>query len=178
MSSEPLRAPAESGADEHRASGPKAVRVGVLTVSDTRDAHGDLSGALIRTLLESGGHVVAAQSIVKDERGAIASTVVDWTMEDQLDALIVTGGTGIASRDTTPDAVEPLFERVLPGFGELFRMLSFEEVGSAAMLSRAQAGVVRRKPVLLLPGSRNAVKLAMERLILPELRHLVFESGK
>ncbi|CAN5761876.1 molybdenum cofactor biosynthesis protein MoaB [soil metagenome] len=178
MSSDQFRTDAESGVEEHRASGPTAVRVGVLTVSDTRDAHGDLSGAMIRSLLESNGHVVLAQAIVKDERGAIASIVVDWTIDDWLDALIVTGGTGVASRDTTPEAVEPLFERVLPGFGELFRMLSFEEVGSAAMLSRAQAGVVRKKPVLLLPGSRNAVKLAMERLILPELRHLVFESGK
>jgi molybdenum cofactor biosynthesis protein B len=150
----------------------------VITVSDTRTLADDSGGALVCELLEAAGHEVALREIVKDEREAIRAALARALASADCAAVVLTGGTGISPRDVTPEAVEPLLERALPGFGELFRQLSFAEIGAAAMLSRALAGLARGKPVFALPGSRAAVRLALDRLILPELGHLAGEAGK
>jgi molybdenum cofactor biosynthesis protein B len=147
-------------------------------VSDTRTVETDTGGGLIAELLAAGGHPVVSRAIVRDEAEAIRGAALEALAAPEVRALIVTGGTGVAPRDVTPDAVEPLLERTLPGFGELFRMLSWQEVGSAALLSRALAGLRGGRVVFVLPGSRGAVRLAMERLILPELGHLAGEAQK
>lgn len=150
-------------------------RVGcaIITVSDTRSIETDHSGRLLKQLLIDSGHLVNVYVIVKDEPAKIQEQLQQSTQCSDLDVMILTGGTGIAPRDTTYDAVEGLLEKKLPGFGELFRFLSYQEVGSRAIASRAVAGVYRDKLVFSLPGSANAVKLATEKLILPELVHLV-----
>jgi molybdenum cofactor biosynthesis protein B len=165
---------------EHRAAAPEAVRCAVLTVSDTRTVETDASGALIRELLEGAGHAVVDYRIVADDPGTIREVVGEWAERPamQVQAILSNGGTGIAGRDTTYDALAALLEKRLDGFGELFRMLSYEEIGAAAMLSRAVAGVYRGRLVVAMPGSRNAVRLAMTRLIVPELGHLIYEIGK
>lgn len=150
-----------------------AIACAVITVSDTRTTDTDRSGQLIRQLLTSAGHTVEAYVLVKDEPDRIQAQLEALSQQGSLDALIFNGGTGIAPRDTTYDAIERLLEKQLPGFGELFRWLSYQEIGSRAMASRAVAGVFRGKLVFSLPGSTNAVRLATETLILPELRHLV-----
>ncbi|QQE66024.1 molybdenum cofactor biosynthesis protein [Leptolyngbya sp. BL0902] len=145
----------------------------VLTVSDTRTPDTDQSGALIQARLAEVGHQITDYRIVADEPALIRDLVVQWGQRRDLDAVIVNGGTGIAPRDTTYDALEALLEKTLPGFGELFRQLSFQEIGSRAMASRAVAGVYQDKLLFSLPGSSKAVKLAMDALIVPELPHLV-----
>ena len=167
-----------SPADEHRAGGQGALRVAVLTVSDTRTVATDTGGALVKALLEQSGHLVVAARIVPDDDDAIRAGAQDWVEDPEIDAVIVTGGTGIAPRDRTAEALLPILDRTIDGFGELFRMLSFEEIGSAAMLSRAFGGIAGHTPIFALPGSRNAIALAMDRLIVPELGHVVFESRK
>ncbi len=162
----------------HRSDAPSAVTVSVLTVSDTRSLDSDASGKLIQEALESRGHRVSERQIVKDEPDAIRREVLRAIARPEVDALIVTGGTGVSPRDTTPDVVEPMLEKVLSGYGELFRMLSFEEIGAAAMLSRALAGTARQTAIYVTPGSSGAVRLAMERLILPELPHLIGQLRK
>jgi len=164
------------GLSEHRRAAVDVVRCAVVTVSDTRTEATDVSGRTIVDLLEHAGHVVEARAIVRDEPEQVRTIV--GAHVGRIDAVITTGGTGIASRDTTCDALEPLFQRRLEGFGQLFRALSYEEIGSAAMLSRATAGVAHGTVVFVLPGSENAVRLAMTRLILPELGHLVHELRK
>lgn len=163
---------------QHRAEAPESVAAAVVTVSDTRTLQDDASGALITELLEAAGHSVASRVVVRDEPAAITAAVESATSREGVSAIILTGGTGVAPRDLTPDAIEPLLERVIPGFGELYRMLSYHEIGSAAMLSRSLAGVVEGRVVFALPGSRGAVRLAMEKLILPELGHLVAQAVK
>jgi len=157
---------------EHKAHAPTHLRVAVLTVSDSRTERTDRSGRVLREGLEGAGHVVAAQALVPDEAGRIRAAVEGFLADAGVDAVITTGGTGVAPRDVTIEALAPLFEKTLPGFGELFRALSFKEVGTAAYLSRAEAGVARGKMLFLLPGSPNAVELALRELILPELPHL------
>jgi len=163
---------------DHQAHAPKQVRVYVLTVSDTRTVEDDTSGALARELIEAWGHVVAGSQIVKDEPAEVARVVRDLAERRAADVLVSSGGTGISRRDSTYEAVAALLEKRLDGFGELFRMLSFQEIGSSAMLSRAVGGLHRGLVVFALPGSTNAVKLALEKLILPELGHLVFEKTR
>ncbi len=162
--------------EEHRAQAPDSVSCFVLTVSDTRHEKTDRGGPLIREILEAQGHQICGLQIVHDERGEIADAV-RAAIEgiDDPDAIIVTGGTGIGVRDVTPEAIEPLLTKHLPGFGEVFRVLSYEEIGAATMLSRAFAGVIGRTLIFALPGSPNAVRLAMEKLVAPELGHLVRE---
>ncbi len=162
----------------HRRAAPKRVAVCVLTVSDTRTPETDSGGARVAELLGAAGHAVAAREIVRDEAAAIAGALRAALARDGVDAVILTGGTGVAPRDVTPEAVEPLLERVVPGFGELFRMLSYQDIGSAAILSRALAGLSRGRVVFVLPGSRGAVDLAMQRLVLPEIGHLLGEARK
>ena len=161
------------GVEEHRREAVKGVRCAVLTISDTRRAETDVSGRAIVELLEADGHVVAKRQILRDEPKDVHDAVVAQLAG--VDAVITTGGTGITSRDSTYEAVVGLFEKRLDGFGEIFRMLSYDEIGSAAMLSRACAGVARGTIIFLLPGAENAVHLAMTKLILPELGHLVRE---
>lgn len=164
-------------AHEHRATSPTSVASFVVTCSDTRDAKTDEGGALAKRLLESAGHPVTGALVIPDEAAAIRAAL-EQALAAGARAVIFTGGTGLARRDVTLDTLEPLFERALPGFGELFRMLSWEQVGSAAMLSRAGAGVVKGAAVFALPGSPRGVSLALERLILPELGHLVRELSR
>lgn len=145
----------------------------VITVSDTRSPDTDKSGQLIRQYLENLGHRIVAYHIIPDEPTQIESKLMQLCDRGELDAVIVNGGTGIAPRDTTYDALSSLLEKTLPGFGEIFRCLSYQEIGSRAIASRATAGVYCQTLIFSLPGSSNAVKLAMEKLILPELSHLV-----
>jgi molybdenum cofactor biosynthesis protein B len=157
---------------QHRREAVASVACFVLTCSDTRDARTDEGGPLVRAKLEGAGHVVVGAEVVKDEAAAIRAAV-EHARSHGARAILITGGTGLSPRDVTLEAVAPLFEKEIPGFGELFRMLSFQEVGSAAMLSRAAAGVSPGAVVFALPGSPKAVALAMDRLILPELGHLI-----
>ncbi len=155
-------------------SAPASVGCYVLTVSDTRTPATDTSGRAIRELLERGRPPRRpADAIVRDEPAEVTAAVRAQLADDATQVVITTGGTGITSRDDTFEAVDALLEKRLPGFGELFRMLSFADIGTAAMMSRATAGTVGRKAIFVLPGSENAVRLAMTRLILPELGHVV-----
>ncbi len=160
---------------EHKAHAPRSVGCFVLTISDTKTPETDTSGRLICELLEKGGHPVKGKAIVKDEPASVQALLRERCAEPGVQVMILTGGTGITSRDATYEAVEALLEKRLPGFGELFRFLSYQEIGAAAMLSRAQAGVCRGRIIFSLPGSPNACRLAMEKLIVPELGHLVRE---
>jgi molybdenum cofactor biosynthesis protein B len=162
----------------HRKDAVTTVPVAVITVSDTRTLEDDTGGALVAELLEAAGHKVASREIVKDEPVAIRAATESALSADGVRAVILTGGTGVAPRDVTPESVVPLLEREVPGFGELFRMLSYEDIGSAALLSRAVAGLARGRVVFVIPGSRGAVQLALEKLIVPELGHLAAEAVK
>jgi len=159
---------------EHKNAAPHSVRCFVITVSDTRTEETDTSGRAIVDLLAGAGHTVLGRTIVKDDPLLVRSIVERQLANIDVQVVITTGGTGISSRDSTFEAVNALFEKRLDGFGELFRMLSFEQIGPAAMMSRASAG----KIVVSLPGSEAAVRLAMDRLLLPELGHLVQQATK
>jgi molybdopterin adenylyltransferase len=160
---------------EHKASAPASVGCFVLTISDSKTPETDTSGALIRELVTAAGHRVTGHAIVKDEPEQVAAVIRSGCAAPSVEAFILTGGTGITSRDSTYEAIEALLDKRLSGFGELFRMLSYEEVGAAAMLSRAQGGVVQGRVLFSLPGSPNACRLALEKLIIPELPHLLRE---
>ena len=170
--------PAGSSAAEHKAAAPSSIACYVLTVSDTRTPDTDTSGRAICELLANAGHTVTGQAIVKDDPLTVAERVTLAIADPQTQAVITTGGTGITSRDGTYEAISTMLEKRLDGFGELFRMLSFAEIGAAAMLSRATAGTIARTAIFVLPGSENAVRLAMTRLILPELGHVVQQANK
>lgn len=163
---------------EHRAQAPTSVGCFVLTISDSRTPETDTSGALIRKLLETAGHRVVGSTIVRDEPADVQRVVRQAVADPGVQAVILTGGTGITSRDSTFEAVEILLDKRLPGFGELFRMLSYQEIGTAAMLSRAQLGICQRRILVSLPGSPNACQLALEKLLIPELGHLVREVSR
>jgi molybdenum cofactor biosynthesis protein B len=163
---------------EHKALAPHAVACFVLTVSDTRTEQTDKSGQAIRSMLEAAGHTIAGHAIVRDDPAQVTSAIKAQLASDTTRAVITTGGTGITSRDGTFEAVDQLFEKRLDGFGELFRMLSFEDIGPAAMLSRATGGTIGRSVVFILPGSEAAVRLALSRLIIPELGHIAQQLAK
>lgn len=164
--------------EEHKARAPARVRVGVITVSDTRTEASDESGRAIVDLLKSANHSVLSVGIVRDDVGAIAAAT-DRALSAGADVVILTGGTGVARRDVTVEALKSRFAKELPGFGELFRRISAHSIGSSAIMSRATAGVTSDNRVLiLLPGSLDAVELAMERIVLPELGHLVEEARR
>jgi molybdopterin adenylyltransferase len=163
---------------QHRESAPEGVGVAVLTISDTRTPETDTGGDVAEEALRGAGHEVVAREIVRDEAASIRTTLVDLLARSDVDAVVTTGGTGISGRDTTYEVVERMIEKRLDGFGELFRMLSYEEIGAAALLSRAVAGAVGTKLLASLPGSRNAVRLGTEKLLVPELAHIVFELRK
>jgi molybdenum cofactor biosynthesis protein B len=170
---QPAAQTADRVAREHRRHGPAEVRAAVVTVSDSRTPDTDDSGNWLAAALRGAGHTVVAHHIVKDDPAAITSLVRELIAAGA-QAVITNGGTGISRRDTTYEAVERLLEKKLDGFGELFRMLSYQEIGAAAMLSRAVAGVAGPAVLFALPGSPAAVKLGTEKLILPELGHMVF----
>ncbi|HET6404756.1 MAG TPA: molybdenum cofactor biosynthesis protein B [Candidatus Thermoplasmatota archaeon] len=157
---------------EHKAHAPPSVRFAIVTVSDSRDLYHDESGGLLADLAQQAGHTVARRTLVRDEPDEIRAALRE-ALTSGADVLVFTGGTGIARRDVTVETVAPRFGKRLDGFGELFRMLSHQSLGSAAMASRADAGVIAERLVFLLPGSPDACRLAMERLILPEVGHLV-----
>jgi molybdenum cofactor biosynthesis protein B len=160
----------------HRKEALKSVRCFVLTISDTRTEANDTSGNAIAELLRSAGHQLAGRALVRDDPEAVQNVL--RSQDGSVDAIITTGGTGITARDSTYEAISSLLDKTLDGFGELFRMLSYEEIGSAAMLSRASAGAMGRTAVFSLPGSEHAVRLAMSKLILPEIGHVVRELRK
>ena len=163
------------GHHRHRREAPRHVPTAVLTVSDTRTPGTDTGGALIRRLLLRAGHPVVDSRILPDEPGRIRRMLQSWCRDPRVRAVILTGGTGISPRDGTFEAVDGLLEKKLEGFGEIFRILSYRQVGPAAFLSRATAGTYRGRVIFSLPGSERAVALAMEKLILPELGHVVGE---
>jgi molybdenum cofactor biosynthesis protein B len=162
----------------HAAAAARPIGCAIVTVSDTRGAAGDRSGRTIATLIERAGHRVALRAWVRDDVAAIRRAVRAALARRSVDAVLLTGGTGIAARDVTPEALAPLLDRELPGFGERFRALSWTQVGSAAWLSRALAGVARGRLVVALPGSTRAVELGVRELILPELGHAVRLLGR
>jgi molybdenum cofactor biosynthesis protein B len=162
----------------HKSHAPTAIRCHVITVSDTRTEQTDTSGRAIADLLSTAGHIVAGRTLVKDEAALVRSAIEAQLAADDVQVIITTGGTGITSRDTTYEAIVGVLEKRLDGFGELFRMLSYEQIGPAAMMSRACAGLVRARILVSLPGSEAAVRLAMERLLIPELGHLVQQAAK
>lgn len=176
---QPMSSATMSSSDSHRAQaaarGP--IPVAVVTVSDTRTLETDTSGTFLRQAVEAAGHRVAAYKIVRDEPAQIAALLDEMTDADAR-IVLFNGGTGISSRDTTFDAIHRKLEKTLPGFGELFRMFSYEQVGAAAMLSRAVAGVYRGRVIVSMPGSPDAVRLAWEKLLAPELAHLAWEVAR
>jgi molybdenum cofactor biosynthesis protein B len=163
---------------EHRDRAPERVGCAVVTVSDTRTPDSDRSGQIMRERLVAAGHHLIGYEIVPDEPARIMELLERFASIPECQAVLFNGGTGIAQRDTTFDVISGQLDKTLPGFGELFRMLSWDEVGPAAMLSRATAGVYRGTVVFSTPGSSNAVTLAMDKLIVPELAHVVFEVTK
>ncbi|MFD1774479.1 MogA/MoaB family molybdenum cofactor biosynthesis protein [Paenibacillus rhizophilus] len=168
-----------SSVEQHRMEAPDSVNCYVITVSDTRVMDTDKSGLLIETLLEESGYKVAGRTIVKDDYDDIRELIHICTADSSIEAVLLTGGTGIAPRDSTYEAVESLLDKTMPGFGEIFRYLSYaEDIGTAAILSRAVAGTIGNTAVFSMPGSTGAVRLAMTRLIIPELRHVMREIYK
>lgn len=164
--------------EQHRALSPQSLQVAILTISDTRTIETDTSGALIIELLEAAGHGVAAREIVPDEADRIRSSIESHHARGDIHAVLLTGGTGISPRDQTFETVSSLLTRPLPGFGELFRMLSYAEIGSAAIMSRALGGLMGRLVLLAMPGSKAGVRLAMTKIVIPELPHLVQQARK
>ncbi|OLS41424.1 molybdenum cofactor biosynthesis protein B [Bacillus sp. MRMR6] len=164
---------------EHKKEAPKNINCKIITVSDTRNQDTDKSGRLMIELLEQNGHKIVDYVIVKDETTLIQDEILKGCARKDIDVILTNGGTGIAKRDVTIESVQEILDKEIIGFGELFRMLSYQEdIGSAAILSRAVAGVVRDKAVFSTPGSTGAVKLAMNKLILPEIGHVVREIKK
>ena len=171
-----LNAHEKTGHEAHKAHAPKHLNLAVLTVSDSRTKETDESGKLMVEGLKEAGHHVKHYELVKDDFRAIRSAILD--MAKDVDVIIANGGTGISRRDVTIECVGSLLHKRLDGFGELFRKLSYEEIGSPAVMSRALAGTFGNKVIICLPGSPQAVELAMKRLLLPELGHMVFESSR
>jgi molybdenum cofactor biosynthesis protein B len=163
---------------EHRRAAREALNIAVVTVSDTRSLETDTSGATIVVLAEEVGHRIVDRRILRDEPAEMTSLFRSLCARDDLDAILVTGGTGISPRDQTYETVSALLTKPLPGYGELFRMLSYADIGPACILSRAVGGLIGSKVVLVMPGSRAAVELAMRKIILPELPHIVREATK
>jgi len=147
----------------------QALNIRVLTVSDSRDLETDKSGLLLQELCTAEGHKVSLREVIPDNETDIRCRVEAWANEESVDVILVTGGTGVTCRDVTPEAIEPLYDKALPGFGELFRHLSFAEIGTSCIQSRASAGLIQRTVVFLMPGSTGACRLAVENIILPQL---------
>ncbi|HEY92855.1 MAG TPA: molybdenum cofactor biosynthesis protein [Dehalococcoidia bacterium] len=166
------------GYQEHKHKAPKSISCAVLTISDTRTERDDESGRLIRQKLSETGHRVILHCILKNEADSIREKIYELLKEEELQAIIATGGTGVSRRDITVETIYPILEKKLDGFGELFRFLTYSEIGTGSIMSRAIAGVAEGKVILCLPGSLEAAKLAMNKIILPELGHLVMEATR
>jgi len=167
-----------SSVAEHRAEAPSSLSLAVLSVSDTRTIETDKSGALIVELAEAAGHRVVKREILPDDPEPMTEFIWSAIGDKKADAVLITGGTGVSPRDQTYETVSALLTKPLPGYGELFRMLSYDQIGPACILSRAVGGLVGRSAVLVMPGSRAAVELAMTKIIIPELPHLIREARK
>jgi molybdenum cofactor biosynthesis protein B len=163
---------------EHKAEAPQSVRCFIVTVSDTRTVETDAGGRMIAELLTAAGHVVTGRTIVKDDPELVHTTIERHLADHGVQAIITTGGTGITSRDSTYEAISTLLEKKLDGFGELFRMNSYQDIGPAAMMTRACAGLVAGRIIIALPGSPGAIRLALEKLVIPELGHLAHQAAK
>jgi molybdenum cofactor biosynthesis protein B len=164
--------------EEHKSFAPTSVGCFVLTVSDTRTDANDTGGKTIRELIVAAGHQIVGHAIVRDDPDAVTAAVQQQLAVAATHVIITTGGTGITSRDGTFEVIDRLLEKRLTGFGELFRMLSYEQIGAAAMMSRATAGTANGKAIFVLPGSPDAVRLAMTKLIVPELGHVVQQLSR
>lgn len=164
--------------DEHKADVPATLTCAVVTISDTRTLETDTGGQLVVDLLSAAGHDVVYREIIPDEPAVMIPLLESWRDGAEVDVVLMTGGTGITSRDQTYETVTKLITRPLPGYGELFRVLSYEQVGAAAILSRATGGLMQQTLLLTMPGSPRAVELAMQKIILPELGHLVREARR
>ena len=163
---------------EHKSHAPRSIGCMVITCSDTRNPDTDTSGQLIHKLLRQFGHQVISYHLVKDEPAQITGRIAEGVANEAIQAIIINGGTGISQRDSTFEAVDAMLEKRLVGFGEIFRYLTYQDIGSPAIMSRATAGIIKGRVLFSTPGSENAVRLAMEKLILPELGHLVKELTK
>jgi molybdopterin adenylyltransferase len=163
---------------QHEQQAPASLNVAVITVSDTRTEETDTGGQTVIDHLLAAGHTLHARHIIRDEPQPMRELLLKLAGDHHLTAILLTGGTGISSRDQTYETVTALLDKPLPGYGELFRQLSYAEIGPAAILSRATGGVMRGKVVLTMPGSPNGVKLAMEKIVVPQLRHLVREASR
>ena len=163
---------------QHASQGPQSARCAVITVSDTRTLENDTGGQTVIVHLTTAGHSVVVREIIPDEPARMRPVLESMKARDDIDAILMTGGTGITSRDQTYETVTSLLEKPLPGYGEIFRMLSYQEIGPAAILSRAVGGLIGRKVLLTMPGSPAAVKLAMEKIIVPQLPHLLREARR
>ncbi len=167
-----------SAPHEHKEHAPRQASCFVITCSDTRTPQSDTSGYRIMVMLRDAGHSVASYQIVKDEPSKIKAAIKKAVKNKKVQAIIINGGTGIAKRDSTFEAIEDLLEKKLDGFGEVFRALTYQEIGSPAIMTRAAAGTYKGRIIFSTPGSENAVKLAMEKLILPELGHILQQLSK
>ena len=166
------------GYEEHKEKAPHSVNCAVLTISDSRTEQDDESGKLLRQKLSENGHRVISYSILKNEADSIKKKLNELLSQEELQVIITSGGTGPGQRDITVETISLILEKKLDGFGELFRFLSYQEIGTASIMSRAIAGVAKGKVILCLPGSLGAVKLAMDKLILPEIGHMVREATR
>jgi molybdopterin adenylyltransferase len=163
---------------EHQAQGPASARCAVITVSDTRTLDNDTGGQTLIDHLTAAGHTIGCREIIPDEPAQMRALLVSLRERDDIDAILMTGGTGITTRDQTYETVSSLLDKPLPGYGEIFRLLSYQEIGPAAILSRAVGGLLGRKVLLTMPGSPAAVRLAMEKIIVPQLPHLLREARR
>ncbi len=163
------------GHREHEKMAAASLKIGVMTFSDTRSQADDKSGAILQDVLKAGGHTIAAYEVVKEDPDLMMTALQTWLCRPDLDAIVTTGGTGLTARDGTVEVARRLFSKELDGFGELFRLISYQQIGMAAMLSRATAGLASGKMLICLPGSSKAVRLAATRLILPQLPHMLWE---
>ncbi|HZL91472.1 MAG TPA: molybdenum cofactor biosynthesis protein B [Pirellulaceae bacterium] len=163
---------------EHKAQGPQSLRCAVITVSDTRTLENDTGGQSVIDHLKDAGHQVVCREIIPDDPARMRPLLDELCGRAELDVILLTGGTGVASRDQTFETISGILDKPMPGYGEIFRMLSFQEIGPAACLSRAVGGIARGKVVLTMPGSPAGVRLAMEKIIVPELRHFVREARR
>lgn len=165
------------GHKEHEQISAKSLRIGVLTLSDTRNEDTDKSGQILKELLLSACHTIQLYKVIKEDPINMNEVLSEWLISD-VDAIITNGGTGLTSRDGTVEVVRKLFSKELEGFGEIFRLISYHQIGAAAMLSRATAGLAKGKIIICLPGSSKAVMLAAKRLIIPQLAHMVWEANR
>jgi molybdenum cofactor biosynthesis protein B len=169
---------AAMGHVDHKAEAPKFVTCAVITISDSRTEDTDESGRYITSALKENGHTVSRYRLLKNDTASIKNTIAEFIADGALQVIVTSGGTGLSRRDITVETVEPLLDKQMPGFGELFRLLTWESIGTPSIMSRALGGVKNGKVILCLPGSLNAVKLAVEKIILPEIGHLAREAGR